>query len=352
MNRHVIGIVASLLVPSLAFAQTPAPAASAHPIPPPPAAPVGPAMDPGATPAPPPAPAPAPAAPTKLADRLQGPARANYDAGRLLFGDGDFNGALLKFSSAYDISKDAGLLWNMVACEEKLRHYAKAVANIDRYLVEGGATLTDQDRADAKSLRDTLTAFTAPITVTVNEPDADVLLDDELVGHSPLKAPVVADIGERHVTVRKPGFKDFVATLKVSAAATVDAQLVKEVHEGRLDVRAPDGSSIKIDGNPVGVGSWTGALSSGGHTLSVSAAHMRAYQTEVTLQDGQTRTVEVSLEPEAKTGVPIWVWLGTGAVVVAGAAVGGYFLLHKSDTYAPSTPGTIQPGTVSLPLRR
>jgi hypothetical protein len=344
MNRHVMGVVASLLLPSLAFAQTPA----AHPLPPPPAPPAAPASAPATT-----SPAPAPAAaPTGLADRLQGPAKANYDAGRLLFGDGDFNGALLKFSASYDLSKDAGLLWNMVACEEKLRHYAKAVANIDRYLTEGGATLTDQDRAEAKTLRETLTAFTAPITVTVSEPDAEVLLDDESVGHSPLKGPIVADIGERHVTVRKAGFKDFVTALRVSAPATVSAALVKDVHEGHLDVRAPEGASITIDGNPMGVGTWTGSLASGGHTLGVSAPHMRAYQSEVSLLDGQTRTVEVSLDPEPKTGVPIWVWLGTGAVVVAGAAVGGYFLLHKSDTYAPSTPGTIQPGTVELPIRR
>jgi hypothetical protein len=280
---------------------------------------------------------------------LQGPARANYDAGKLLFGDGDYNGALLKFSAAYDASKDPVLLYNMVACEEKLRHYAKAVTYIDRYLAEGGALLTDQDRTDAKSLRDTMQAFTAPITITVSEPDADVSIDDEVVGRSPLKAPVVVDIGERHVIVRKLGFKDFTTSLKVSVAATVEAQLVKEVHEGHLEVRAPDGAAIKIDGNAVGIGSWTGTLASGGHTLNVTAPQMRQYQTEVTLQDGQTRTVEVSLEPESKTGgLPWWAWAGGAVVVAAGASVGGYFLLHKSDTFAPTTPGTIQPGTVQL----
>jgi hypothetical protein len=280
-------------------------------------------------------------------------ANANYDAGKLLFGDGDFNGALLKFSAAYDTSKDPVLLFNMVACEEKLRHYAKAVTYIDRYLAEGGALLTDQDRADAKSLRDTMQAFTAPITINVSEPDADVSIDDEVLGRSPLKAPVVVDIGERHIVVRKPGFKDFTTTLKVSVAASVDAQLVKEVHEGRLEVRAPDGAAIKIDGNAVGIGSWTGTLASGGHTLNVTAPQMRQYQTEVTLQDAQTRTVEVSLEPESKTGgLPWWAWVGGSVVVVAGASVGGYFLLHKSDTYAPTTSGTIQPGTVQLPLMR
>jgi hypothetical protein len=344
MNRHVIGIVASLLVPNFAFAQVPA--ASPHAIPPPPAPPVAPAAAPVTTPI---VTTPVIAStPVKLSDRLQGPAKANYDAGKLLFGDGDYNGALLKFSAAFDLSKDPGLLWDMVACEKMLRHYAKAVTNIDRYLAEGGAVLTDQDRADAKSLRDTLAAFTAPITITVSEPDAEVLLDGDVVGHSPLKGPIVADIGERHFIVRKPGFTDFTTTLKVSMAVAIDAKLVKETHEARLDVRAPDGAAIKIDGNSVGVGTWGGVLPSGGHTLNVSAPRMRAYQTEITLLDNQPRTVDVALEPEAKGGVPAWVWIVGGVVVAGGAVAGGYALLHKSDTFAPTTAGTINPGTVQL----
>jgi hypothetical protein len=128
---------------------------------------------------------------------------------------------------------------------------------------------------------------------------------------------------------------------------------VKDLHEGRLEVRAPDDAAIKIDGNSVGIGTWTGTLPSGGHTLNVNAPKMRQYQTEVMLQDGQTRTVEVSLEPESKTGgLPWWAWVGGGVIVAAGASVGGYFLLHKSDSYAPTTSGTIQPGTVQLPLTR
>jgi len=48
------------------------------------------------------------------------------------------------------------------ACEEKLRHYAKAVTDIDRYLTrERLAQITDQDRAEAKQLHDTLQGFTA-----------------------------------------------------------------------------------------------------------------------------------------------------------------------------------------------
>jgi len=61
----------------------------------------------------------APARPS-LADTLTGPAKDDYMAGRLLFGDHDYGGALVKFQSAYTQSKDARLLFNMAACEKNL----------------------------------------------------------------------------------------------------------------------------------------------------------------------------------------------------------------------------------------
>jgi hypothetical protein len=324
-------IIVAMLVPSLALGQTAPPAQ-----PTPPAA----------------APMPAPAVAAKpLSETLQGTAKAAYDAGKLLYGDGDFKGAKVKFQAAFDESKDPRLLWNMAACEEKLRHYAKAVTDIERYLTESGTQITDQDRAEAKQLHDTLQGFTAAITLKINEPDADVSIDGEVVGKSPLAAPAIIDIGEHGVLVHKDGFTDFAKTIQVSGPGALDIQLAREMHEGRLDVKAPDGAEIKIDGQSVGVGTWSGPLSSGGHQLSVSAPGMRTAQSEVVLQDSQTRSVDVALEPEASHGLPAWVWAVTGVVVVGGLAVGGYFAFRKQDTTGPGTPGTMDPGTVQVQFR-
>jgi hypothetical protein len=339
-KRLGTGVIVSLLIPSMAFAQTPTPAAQ-----PAPSAPADQAA---------PAPAPAPAAPPKpLSESLEGPAKAAYEAGKLLYGDGDFKGARVKFQAAFDASKDPRLLWNMAACEEKLRHYAKAVTDIDRYLTESGTQITDQDRAEAKQLHDTLQGFTAALTFKVNEPDADVSIDGEVVGKSPLAAPMVTDIGEHGILVHKDGFLDFTKTVQISGPLSIDVQLDKEKHEGRLDVKAPDGAEIKIDGQSVGVGSWSGTLPSGGHQLTVSASGMRTSQSEVVLQDSQTRSVDVALEPASDGtfgGLPGWAWAVTG-VVVAGCAVGGYFLFRKQGTTNTGTPGTLDPGTVQLQFR-
>jgi len=117
--------------------------------------------------------------PTKgLADTLTGDAKAAYVAARLLIDDGDFAGAEIKFKAAYDLSNDARLLWNMAACEKSQRHYARTEQLVREYLEKGGATLSDQDRADAKSLLDTIDSFTVKLTIDVSEPDAEIVIDD------------------------------------------------------------------------------------------------------------------------------------------------------------------------------
>src|SRR5262245_25362694 len=92
------------------------------------------------------------AAAASLSESLTGMARAEYEAGKILYADGDFAGAALKFQRAYDESKDPRLLWNQAAAEKNLRHYVRVSELVERYVQESGERLSDQDRAEAQAL--------------------------------------------------------------------------------------------------------------------------------------------------------------------------------------------------------
>jgi len=256
----------------------------------------------------------------------------------------------VKFTSAYDKSKDPRLLWNIAACEKNLRHYASVLTYIRRYVQEGDAMLSPDDKAEAETLISAIEPFTTALEVVVNEPDASVYVDDNLVGTTPLAKPVVVDIGVRKVRVEKEGFEEFTKDVSAGGSAKLhlDVKLEKIVHVGTLVVSARARDDIFVDGNRVGIGSWRGVLPSGGHTLRVSAPEMRPYQTELVLRDKETRTITVQLEREVKpsSGVPAWAWIGGGALVLAGAAVGGYFLFRPEDKEPTLPVGTLEPGTV------
>ncbi|HEY3237076.1 MAG TPA: PEGA domain-containing protein [Polyangiaceae bacterium] len=240
----------------------------------------------------------APVGPKPLSETLTGDAKQSYDAARLLYADGDYAGALIKFQGAFEVSKDSRLLWNMAACEKNLRHYAKVLSLVQRYLKEGGALLSDQDRNEAKDLTSAIESFTAALIIKVNQSGAEVFVDDEPVGTSPLPEPITVDIGMRHIRVKKEGFRELSLSVPIggSKEVTQDLKLEREVHQGKLTVHAAKGAAITLDGKAVGTGKFSGTVPSGGHTLRVSKAGMRPYQSEVVVQDNETRTVDVALE--------------------------------------------------------
>ncbi|HZF50188.1 MAG TPA: PEGA domain-containing protein [Polyangiaceae bacterium] len=303
-------------------------------------------------------PAPDPAAPAgfpaaagaPLADALTGAAKAAYDSARLLYRAGDFAGALLQFDRAYDLSSDPRLLWNIAVCEKNLRRYARAVKALERYQAEGATRLSEEDRRDAAYLINAVRPFVATLTIHVSEPGADIFIDGERVGTSPVAAPLLIDMGARRVQVSKKGFIDYIKTEQVygEAAITLRIPLVREVHQGRLVIVAGKDDVIRLDGKIVGQGTWNGVASSGGHTLRVTAPGMKPYQTEVTVQDNSVRRIAVSLEPEPRTGLPAWMLITGTALLAVGAGFGiGYLGIKASEPTDPP-PGNLAPFVVKL----
>lgn len=242
------------------------------------------------------------AKPKPLADSLSPEARADYQTGKVLFTDGDFAGAQIKFQAAFDKSPDPRLLWNIAACEKNLRHYSKALRLVTRYTKEGGALLSRDDVREATELASALEPLTTQVTITANEPGAEVFLDDEKIGTTPLAEPILVDVGMRHVRVVKNGFRPYDTQIPIGGAKTAAIDVKLEPEGGRLKVNAPPNATVTIDDKAYGQGPQDIALTVGGHVLRATAPGMRTFQTEVTVQDNQTRALDVVLEPEGAAG--------------------------------------------------
>jgi hypothetical protein len=188
----------------------------------------------------------------------------------------------------------------------------------------------------------------------VNEVDATITVDDEVLGMSPLMETVLLDMGSRRIRVTKPAFSEYSETVQVQGASElpISVKLVKETHEGRIAVSAGGDNMLYLDGKMMGQGHWEGTVPSGTHTLRVTAQGMKPYQTEIVLNDKENRTLGVTLEPEAKQGGGTAIWWVIGGVLVAGAAGSTVYLVTRNkDTgggTAPPVLGTIQPGSVQL----
>ena len=301
----------------------------------------------GAQPAPPQPPAAAPAV-KPLSETLTGLAKAEYEAARIFYGDKDYANAIVKFERAYELSKYPRLLFNIAVCQKNLRRYAKMLATIKRYQVEAEALITAEDKEQAAEVVKTVEAFVSPLRLTASETGADVFVDGEKVGTTPLAAPVTVDVGVRQIKVTKPGFKNATRSLEVvgGGEVVVDLHLDKEQHRGRLVVVAGPKDLISIDGKAVGLARWEGSVPAGGHTLRVTAPGMSAYQSEAVVQDNQVRRIDVALNSAPREAGRAVYWVVGGAVLATAAVIGGVVLFKPSET-APVV-GNISPGTVQL----
>lgn len=291
-----------------------------------------------------------------LAESLKGTAREDYDSAKVLYGDGDFQGALQKLKSAYQTSSDPRLLWNMAACEKNLRHYGQSLAYVERYLADGKALVSADDLAEAEAFIKTIREFVTELSITVNEPGAAITIDDQPVGTSPLAEPLKVEMGRHRIRIHKDGFEDFEWNQELGGgrdAVSITAQLSPQKHEGKLRIMAGTSDAIQIDGKVVGAGVWEGILPSGSHAVNVTGKGKVPETTDVLVRDGETNTLRIALENEKTNvtadggGLPSWVWIA-GGVVVAGMGVGGYFLFKPGDSpgYRPTQQGTW--GAISL----
>src|SRR5690606_1373181 len=204
-------------------------------------------------------------------------------------------GAALKWEVAYKASNDARLLWNIAAARKAERRYAEVERLVKQYLAEG-KELTDADRAEAQQLLGTIQSFVADLTIQVNEPGAQVLVDGVTVGQTPLTAPLRVDIGEHVVVVAKQGFERAEVRQQVTGNTTVPVRLVPEVHEGRLRVVSPADATVSGDGKRVTSGTWEGVLATGIHRIEVTAPGKLPYSTDTQTTDNQNEVLRVALQ--------------------------------------------------------
>lgn len=272
-----------------------------------------------------------------LDQSLQGAAHDAYTYAKVLFENGDFQGALTKYGQAYEQSKDPRLLYNMALCERNLRAYARTQDLLQRYKSESGTALSSDQRTSVDAALAAIQNLVGKVTLSVGEVGATVSVDGELVGTTPLPAPVVLDLGKHSVTVKKAGFETAEQSFAVAGGgeSVIATKLVAQAHRAHLTVATEDGATIVIDGKTAARGRFDGPLAPGTHDVSVSEAGKTPYTAQVDLRDGETRTLEVTLLDEDKRGGAIWPWVVGGAAVAAGAAVGGYFLFKSSSEPAP-----------------
>lgn len=214
-----------------------------------------------------------------------------FDRGVAFFDEGDFGAALAEFQRAYELTGHWGVLYNLGQVSLGLNRNVDAVRYYEQYLAGGGVEIDAARRAEVEATLEDLRSRLATVTVTVDVDGAEILLDDEIVGLSPLAESIYVSAGPHVVVARHPehGSERRSLSLASQTAQTVAFELVQPVIEPPVGPVAPP---------PV-------------------------------------------VEEDESIAEQWWFWTIIGAVVAGGAATAGVLLYPPTTVYTEGSAGTV-----------
>lgn len=206
------------------------------------------------------------AAPSSSASEAR--ARSHFTRGVGLFEDGDFESALFEFESAYQLSNNAHLLYNIAVSEYELHRYAASALAYRRYLAELEHELAADRIAQVNERLRTLELRVGTLIVDSTPSGAVVSVGGEVAGVTPVELTV--DLGETVVTVSKEGFEAAETTARVAGgertSVTVDLdELAAPATVAPVPSPAPkqtsqgdpfDDSATSRNDRPLEIGTW------------------------------------------------------------------------------------------------
>jgi hypothetical protein len=266
-------------------------------------------------------------------------ARRHFAVGNDLYKDGRYREALLEFDAAYGLSGRPAALLNVGDCQRQLNAYVDAYETYQAVLARHGAQLSPADKTAVQKAVDYLDGHTGLVAIASSQEGAEVLVDDRVVGRTPLATPVRLDIGIHKIIVRKDGFVPFAPPADVQILSKqlvkVDATLLPEVLTGHLSVREANGREVRIlvDDADKGPAPWEGDLAPGPHVVEAKGDRFAAEQKLVVVVKGEHADLVLTAEPT------------TGHLRIGASPAGATIELDRRNVGAGSWEGDVAPGS-------
>lgn len=219
------------------------------------------------------------------------------------------------YAASFKEDQQLGALLHLADCNEKIGKTASAWAEWND-AAELARSRNDKRESTARARADALAGKLArlrinpPLTavpgLTVRRDGEDITV---LVG-----TDMPTDPGDHLISASAPGYKDWSTKVKIDPAPKTASLEIPDleksetpittpdkpvVHDGHLKITTDPKADIYLDAEKVGTGQYDHDVRPGGHSLRISGAGMRTYQTELLVGDGEKRAIDVPLERDA-----------------------------------------------------
>jgi hypothetical protein len=275
-------------------------------------------------------------------------AARRYDMGLKLYAEGEFRQAVIEFERSYKITSDYRVLYNIGQVRIQLGNYARATAALKDYLSQGGDKVVEDRRKAVEADLEMLAARTGRVRIVANVAGADILVDDIIVGQSPLPEAVLLDAGEHRITAKKTGYEARTEQLTLAGRDSMLTEIkLEKLPEGGQKVIV-----LKEETDPTWmIAAWsaTGVLAIGAGVtggLGIKAANDLE---DMRKDEGSSNDERESQSNRAQTLLLAADIMGAAAIVSGGIAL--YLTLSGSDSDGKEAPPKTKPAEV-LPRTR
>jgi hypothetical protein len=263
-----------------------------------------------------------------------------------LYGEADYRAALVEFKRAYALAPNPAVLYNVGEAQYQLQDYAGALTTFEHFLAE--ASSGDGHRTEVEGDVEVLRARVGHISLTTVPPGAEIAIDDQPTGKTPLDRSLLVSIGRRKVVASLPGRPAVTRFVDVAADdnLTVTLQLPDAAEPAspppprtELPTRPLDPAPASHGGSTLRFLGWTatgvlaaGAVTSGilglreSHDLEASRAAFPASSETLNREAQLTTTYSIVADS-----------LAAAAIVVGGITL---FSTWMSPSSSPSRRGS------------
>jgi hypothetical protein len=196
-------------------------------------------------------------------------ARSHFTHGVKLYEEDDFRAAVIEFNRAYELAPNWAVLYNVGQSYYQLRDYANALRILEKYEALGAASIPADRRAQVEKEVVELRGRLAHVAVLSNVVGAEILMDDAVLGQTPLPATQVVGAGRHTFRAAKTGYIAASQILDVAGGDNLTvtltlAEATKAVEPAERTVSfAPAIASLVVGGVGIVTGSVFGALALG-----------------------------------------------------------------------------------------
>jgi hypothetical protein len=264
-----------------------------------------------------------------LREQLPPEAQKHWDTALVLSQRSLWDGARTSFNAAYEASRNPRVLFNVAVCEKNLGRFARALEIFKRELTEGKGQLSSEEESEVKAQIAGLERFVAELTVEVNEPGAEIFVDDAKVGTSPLPSPLSLPVGERRLRATKAGFAEARESVELKGGSTgrVALRLTPSIKTSLVNVSVvgPASAVVKIDGKEVGPAPYKGqvAVSAEPHQFTAEAPGFVLASQSAVVRESEALNLTLQLAEEQQKGKLLVVARPEGATIeIDGKTVG------------------------------